>query len=251
MTGFGKKQQPPNLSLSGEAEVIRDLEQAIKGGKHWYLALLEAIGRWEITQETYDGRSFRYLIGGEAFDWLLLAERLCLAVNGQTLNGLLPDSEKTSLLFYGEPPLDLPHEKFKELIGTIKYHQYLNFFYGITVEEALLLAVEEEVRKERWAAGYHREKDTTGEAHRRIYGATKTVMLRRFRREKGYPQLNSISLTETKEFTYWLFKHRLKQSDKAKVASDTKKALDWLKGRVFSRWLGKRAFELESIDLSP
>jgi len=41
-----------------------------------------------------------------------------------------------------------------------------------------------------------------------------------------------------KEFTYWLFKYRLKHCDKARVASDTKKALDWLNGRnAFSRRL--------------
>ena len=234
------------LTPSGEAEVIRRLEQAIKGDKHWYLALLEAVGLWDTAKETIDGRIYKYLIAGEAFDWLLLAERLCFAING-----LLPDAEKIALLFYGKPPLDLPAEKFKEFIGSIKYHQYLNYFYGITVEEALVLAVEEEVRKERWAAGHHRDKDNTNEAYRRIYGATKTIMLRHFRKDMGYPQLSSISLTETKEFTYWLFKHRLKQCDKAKVASDTRKSLDWLKSKGFSRWLDKRDFEMEDIEVLP
>jgi hypothetical protein len=32
-----------------------------------------------------------------------------------------------------------------------------------------------------------------------------------------------------KEFTYWLFKYRLKHGDPARVASDTKKALEWLR----------------------
>ena len=234
------------ITPSGAAEVIRQMEQAIKGGKHWYLALLEAIGQWSPSYENIDGRSYQYLIRGEAFDWLLLAERLC-----QTVNGLLPDAEKTALLFYSKPPLDLPAERFKELIGNIKYHQYLNYFYGITVEEALVLAVEEEVRKERWAAGHYRDKDNTNEAYRRIYSSTKTSMLRQFRSEVGYPELNSISLTEIKEFTYWLFKHRLKQCDKAKVASDTRKALDWLKHKGFSRWLDKRDFEMEDNEILP
>ena len=224
-----------------EPEAIRRLRQSIMGGEHWYLALLEAIGLWNTAEETFDGRRYQYLIGGEAFDWLLLAERLC-----QTVNDLLPDAEKTALLFFGKPPLDLPVDQFKALIGSIKYHQYLNFFYGITVEEAIVLAVEEEVRKERWAAGHHRDKDNTNEAYRRIYSATKTVMLRHFRRDTGHPQLNSIGLTELKEFTYWLFKHRLKQSDKAKVASDTRKGLDWLKNRGFPRWLDKSDFAVES-----
>jgi hypothetical protein len=35
-------------------------------------------------------------------------------------------------------------------------------------------------------------------------------------------------LNELNEFTYWLFKHRLGNSDKARIASDTKKALLFL-----------------------
>ncbi len=230
------------LTPAGNAEAIKHLERAIAEGKHWYLALLEAIGLCNTAKETLNGHTYNYLIDGEAFDWLLLAERLCQAVDG-----LLPDDEKTALLFHGEPPLNLPKEKFKELIGSTKYHQYLNYFYGVTVEEALVLAVEEEVRKERWSSGYLREHDIIiNEAYRRIYGATRAVLLRRFRQEKGYRQLKSISLTELKEFTYWLFKHRLKQSDKAKVASDTKKALDWLKNKGLSRRLDRRELELES-----
>ncbi len=59
-------------------------------------------------------------------------------------------------------------------------------------------------------------------------------MLKSFRREKGYPQLRAVTLTELKEFTYWLFKYRLKQCDKARVASDTKKAM----ARLKCRWAG-------------
>ena len=213
-----------NRLPSGDAEVIRYLEQAITSGKHWYIALLEAIGLWTTAEENRNGRSYHYLIAGEAFDWLLLAERLC-----ETVNGLLPEGEKIALLFYDKPPLNLTTEKFKELIGSSKYHQYLNYFYGVTVEEALILAVQEEVRKERRTLGYGNEQELINEVYRRIYGATKAILLKRFRREKGYPQLRSTSLTELKEFTYWLFKYRLKQSDKVKVASDTKKALERLR----------------------
>ena len=232
------------LTTRDNNEVIRHLEQAIMNGKHWYLALLEAIGLWETTQEDYDGRSYHYLIAGEAFDWLLLAERLCRAVNG-----LIPVTEKTSLLLHGRPPLRLPVDTFKQLIGDTKYNQYLNYFYGITVEEALVVVVEEEVRKERWTSGYSKEKDTTGEAYRRIYGRTMAVLLRRFRRDRGYSQLKSISLSQLKEFTYWLFKLRLKRCDKAKVASDTKKALLWLESKGFSQYMDTRYSAMESICL--
>ena len=220
--------QPSQLALTGDAKAIRFLEQAIIGGKHWYIALLEAIGLWKATEETHNGRTYRYLIAGEAFDWLLLAERLCEAVDG-----LLPDDEKTALLFYGKPPLDLTIEKFKELIGSSKYHQYLNYFYGITTEKALIWAVREEIHKERQILVPNKEHDYDNETYRRIYGATKAVLLKHFRREKDYPQRRSINLTELKEFTYWLFKYRLNHCDKARVASDTKKALAQLKGNGF------------------
>ena len=205
--------------MTGDARALAYLEQAIKSGRHWYIALLEAIALWSSSEETVGDRTYQYLIAGEAFDWLLLAERLC-----GTVNSLLPDDEKTALLFYGRAPIELGREQFRSLIGN-KYHQYLNYFYGVTVEEALVLAVQEEVRKERRALGYADEWDTTGEVYRRIYGATRAVLLNRFRREKGYPVARSISLAELREFAYWRFKYRLEHCDKTRVASDTKKAL--------------------------
>ncbi len=228
MVNLDNQLQSSQLTPAGDTEAIRHLEQAITGGKHWYIALLEAIGLWKAAEETHNGRTYQYLIAGEAFDWLLLAERLC-----EIVDGLLPGDEKTALLFYGKPPLDLTIDKFKELIGSSKYHQYLNYFYGITTEEALIRAVQEEVRKEKRTLGLNKEHDYDSEVYQRIYGATKAVLLKRFRRENGYPQLKSISLTELKEFTYWLFKYRLNHCDKARVASDTKKALTQLKSNGF------------------
>lgn len=246
MTELANQFQPSELTSAGNNEAVRHLEEAITAGKHWYIALLEAIGLWTEAEEDYNGRHYCYLVAGEAFDWLLLAERLCEAVED-----LLPDDEVIALLFRGKPPLNLTPEKFKELIGNSKYCQYLNYFYGITVEDALILAVHEEVRKERRILGYNNDRDVTNEAYRRIYDTTKGVLLKRFRQEKGYPQLKSTNLTELKEFTYWLFKYRLGQCDKAKVASDTKKALNWLNSNGFSSQLGRYDFRLESRDILP
>jgi hypothetical protein len=230
MTKANNQSALAKTPATADTEAIRHLKQAITGGKHWYIALLEAIGLWTDGEEIYNGRHYRYLIDGEAFDWLLLAERLC-----QEVDGLLPDDERLALLFHGEPPIRLTREKFKKLIGSGKYHQYLNYFYGITVEEALIQAVQEEVRKERRISGYNNEQNLPNEVYRRIYGATKAILLKRFRKEKGYPRLKSTSLPELKEFTYWLFKYRLKQCDKARVASDTKKALEQLTANGFPK----------------
>ncbi len=214
----------PPLEMTETNQVISQLRQEISSGLHWYLALLNAIGRWNITEETLEKRTYRYLIAEEAFDSMVLAERLCEAVAD-----LLPVTEKKDFLFSGAAPLEIPRDEFKSRIGDTKYLQYLNFYYGITIEEALQYAVEEEIRKERRNSGLYRDKDNTPEVYRRIYGFTRSVLLNRFRKEKKYPQLKTIRLNEMKEFTYWLFKFRLKQSDKARVASDTKKGLDWLK----------------------
>jgi hypothetical protein len=223
------------FAIAADAEAISYLKQAIGGGKHWYLALLGAMGLWTSAEEFYHSRVHRYLIDGEAFDWLLLAERLCDAVDG-----LLPEVEKDKLLFSGIPPLELRAGEVQGLIGDMKYRQYLNYFYGVTVEEALLLEVQEEIDKERRVGGLRTSPDSSDEAYRRIYDVTREALLMRFRQEKEYPQTESITLTELKEFTYWLFKYRLKRCEKARIASDTRKALEYLK----RQWRKKGVFKV-------
>lgn len=226
---------------AGDAEAISYLKQALADGQHWYLALLGAIGLWTSAGEERNGRIYRYLIDGEAFDWLLLAERLC-----ETVDGLLPENEKDALLFRGIPPLELKAGEVKKFIGTRKYGQYLNYFYGVTVEEALLLAVQEEIDKERRVRGFRSRGEPADEAYRRIYDAAREDLLKLFRQEKRYAQLRSITLAELKEFTYWLFKYRLKRCEKAKIASDTKKALRYLR----RQWQKKGVSRVLAADLS-
>lgn len=206
----------------GEEEAVCHLKQAIAQGKHWYIALLEAIGLWNRAQETHNGRHYRYLIGDEAFDWLLLAERLT-----EEASSLIPEEELSDLLFFGKAPIEVSRDEFRRLIGDAKYGTYLNYFYGITVEEALLLAAEEEARKEQRVRVFN-SNHPLDEAYQRLYGASASTLLKRFKKERGYPQRVSMGLSDLKEFTYWLFKHRLKHCDKALVASDTKKALEEL-----------------------
>ncbi|HJX69998.1 MAG TPA: hypothetical protein VJ441_02775, partial [Dehalococcoidia bacterium] len=212
-----------NAPAIADKEAIQHLKQSILSGKQWYIALLEAIGLWGSAEEIYNGQTYRYLIAGEAFDWLLLAERLCSEVDG-----LLPEEEKSDLLFSAIPPIELSPREFKKLIGETKFRAYLNYFYGVVVEEALILAVEEEVYKERRSFARYQEDLIQQEAYHRVYDTDMTALLHQFRQERGYPHRRSITLREQKEFTYWLFKYRLKHCDKERVASDTKKALQYL-----------------------
>lgn len=204
----------------GDIQAIGYLKQAIAEGKHWYLALLDAIRTWSIAEEDHNGRHYRYLIDQEAFDWLVLAERLC-----EEIEGLIPENELIEFLFFDRPPLELSTDEFKELIGKAKYQAYLNYLYGVLVEEVLILAVAEEIRKKKRASGLANDSGTIDEAYQRIYGATQKELVNRFRRERHCPRYNSLSLGEIKEFTYWLFKQRVKTCEKSRVASDTSKAL--------------------------
>ena len=207
-------------SQTGDIQAIQHLKRAIAEGKHWYLALLEAIRLWVSPEEDYHGRHYRYLIDNEAFDWLVLAERLC-----EEVDGLIPEKEQIDLLFFDRPPIELTKDEFKELIGSAKYQAYLNYLYGVLVEEFLILAVTEEIRKRRRTSGLTEDGEISDEVYRRIYGATQQELVECFRRDKGYPERKSISVGEVKEFTYWLSKQRVKRCDKSCVASDTKKAL--------------------------
>jgi len=63
-------------ALAGDARAIRHLRDQVRAGTNWYTALLEAIRIWRSQEEQYDGERYLYLVGGQAFDWLRLAERL-------------------------------------------------------------------------------------------------------------------------------------------------------------------------------
>jgi hypothetical protein len=207
-------------TAAGDARAIEHLKQAVASGKHWYIALLEAIRLWKSAEEDYQDRHLCYLINDEAFDWLLLAERL-----SDEISQSIPEKERANLLFFDIPPLELSREEFKKLIGPAKYRAYLNYLYGVLVEENLISALVDEIRKERLASGSNKQEDILDKAYRRVYGASQQSLLDKFRKEKKYPKRKSTNLGELKEFTYWLFKYRIKKSDKSRVASDTKKAL--------------------------
>ena len=199
---------------------IAYMRASIDAGDHWYFAMLKAMARWDQAEEIIGDRRYRYLIGGEAFDWVLLAERLV-----DELDGVVSPEERTALLFHGRPPLEIGEDEFQTLIGTPKYQAYLNYLYGVVVEEALQLAVEEEVAKENhvglWSAA-HADGATV---YQRIYGRDMTELLTSFQRERKLAETDSLEMTELKEFTYRLFKLRVRGAEGAKVASDTRKGL--------------------------
>ena len=207
----------------GDVDAIRHLHQAIEQGTHWFVALLEAIALWRSPEELHEGRHYRYLIAGEAFDWLLLAERLC-----EELGEVVPPDEQEALLFFGRFPIDLGPWEFQRIIGRAKYRAHLNYWYGVLVEEALLLEAEERSAKDRASVGLGRGGSHQDAGCFWVYGETQEELLLRFFEERGVSFTGRISLTDLRDFTYWCFKYRLKHRDPAKVASDTRLGLQRL-----------------------
>ncbi len=196
------------------------LKERIDDGDHWYVAVLKTMAGWTLPEETIDGRTYRYLIGGEAFDWLLLIERLV-----DELGSVAGEKDREALLFHGHPPLEIDEDEFQTLIGTPKHQAYLNFLYGVVVEEALQLAVEQEVEKQRHGQVLS-ARDTAGETgFQRLYGNSEAELLAKFRKERNLAEGDRIEFADLKEFTYWLFKFRVRRHEGARVASDTRKGL--------------------------
>ncbi len=211
-------------------EAVSVLRNRVLNGEDWVVALLETIARWTDAESTISRRRYNYFIGGEAFDWLLLAERLCLEIHEL----VVPD-EIDDLLLAGRLPSRFDETRFRELLGGEKYRGHLNYFYGVTVEEALQVAVETEIVKRLVSNGYTDTADVSDEALSRIYRMPREALLGRFRDETGTSARRRMRLGDAKEFTYWLFKLRLKVSDKARIASDTRKGLDQL-ARMTAAW---------------
>jgi hypothetical protein len=236
------------------ARIVAELKRTVAAGEtHWFLALMQAVRDWPLPQETIGDRTYRYLVGGEAFDWLLLAERLC-----DEIEDLIPDDEREALLFHGRLPEEMDDNDVERLLGA-KHRAHLNFVYGVRVEEALQFAVTQEVHKERFASRiWERNGHLDDDAFQRLYGDTRVELFAEFlskpsvKPEKtsrharpevskeraehnghdsendGLGLTQNISLADLTEFTYWLFRRRVSGSEPARVASDTRKGVAML-----------------------
>ncbi len=216
--GADLEEEPAGLPAPDET--IFRLRQSILAGQDWFEALLDAVGRWRVPQEAFEGRNYRYLVGGEAFDWLLLAERLL-----EEVTDLVPPAERDGLLFEGRWPRDMEAAAFEEHIGPAKHSAHLNFQYGVVVEQALQLMVEEEIHKEGHARAWGGDLRVDETMMVRVYGYPREELFARYYEDTGVLLKDRLAYNELKEFTYWLFKFRLKWQDKARVASDTRKGL--------------------------
>ena len=238
--GYPDATPPPDADVMADAAAMADadtdtntaatlawLRAAAGITLPWPQAILRAIGQWTLPAETIAGQRWQYVIGGEALDWLTLAHRLATAIPDA-----IPPSELENLLFHGQLPRSIDPETFRRLIGTYRYTAHLNYQYGVVVEEALQLAIEESVRKNHLAQCYGDSAAVMHETYRHLYGDTEAALYREFRADAGgqwTDNAGALSLTGYREFTYWLFKRRIRKWHPARIASDTRRGLDQLR----------------------
>jgi len=202
------------------SESMKYFKNSLSQGKEWVSELIKSMSLWTLEEEIYNGKHNKYLIDGEAFDWLLLARRLLDAIGD-----LVPTTEKNRLLLSEDISDLMSQDEFKNLLGPEKYSAYLNYWYGIVVEEAVIRSAEEEEGKGMPRSGKIGKARIRQKAYEKLYGLNQEELYNTFLSDKGYQKTPSFNVGIAKEFTYWLFKYRLVNSEGERVASDTRKGL--------------------------
>ena len=218
-TGLRERVRVPRDGALSPEQGVEALHRALERGASWYPALLEVIARWTAPAEEIDGVVSTYLIAGEAFDWLLLAQRLL-----DDMGDLVPADEAEQLLVHGIAPDGSGEDEFERAIGPAKHRAHLNFQYGVVVEELLLLAVELELVKAGSLSGAGRPAPDL-EAYDHVYGKPLSELKLLYGYATSTVLGERMSQSELQAFTYWLSKYRVKTGEPARVASDTKKAI--------------------------
>ena len=243
----------------------------------WQKTFIATIAAWPIENETVHGETFHYFIGGEAFNWKRLAERIATELaaegfnhpesgslqnprhsgesrnpegqgNGEwrartVANGpiqelcKIPESHEifdwiaNSGTFGG-----LKEQEFRRTLGVDGWRAHLNHFYGVHIEQCLLAAVQSRIQKQRYSKGMPPSDDASDRAFMGLYEDTEQELWQIFTTENAQrlshlfdeaaDDTRSIALDE--EFTYWLFKRRIENTNAPQIAAETQRGLDMM-----------------------
>ena len=196
-------------------KLIQELRNEVSQGENWQKSVAKYIGLWNEKEEFYRGYKYIYLIDDEALDWLNLTERLVSSIksyitkeeyNYVSTSGLLPDQEIYNYI--------------KKTIPKKKLSQMRNFYYGIIIENLIYNYKILEYQKNTIVV-----EDNDQKFYEEIYNKPIEVLYEMFYKEKKTINKNKLNFHELKLFSYWLFKYRLKHSDKTKMAHETNTAL--------------------------
>jgi len=196
-------------------KLIQELRNEVSQGENWQKSVAKYIGLWNEKEEFYRGYKYIYLIDDEALDWLTLTERLVSSIkpyitkeeyNYVSTSGLLPDQEI--------------YKYIKKTIPKKKLSQMRNFYYGIIIENLIYHYKILEYQKNTIVV-----EDNDQRFYEEIYNKPIEVLYEIFYKERKTINKNKLNFHELKLFSYWLFKYRLKHSDKTKMAHETNTAL--------------------------
>jgi len=186
------------------------LKSKIENGIHWEIAIIDCISEWNINEEFYRGYKYKYWINNEAFDWMTLTERL-----GSAIKSYIHKKKYQELIFTGLLPNKSSYEYMIKIISRNKLSQMRNFYYGIIIEDLIYIQKSQQYLKKSL------DNTNTYDGYEEIYGKNLNFLFKQFAKDVKYAKKHTINLYTYKEFIYWLFKYRIKNSDKTKVASDT------------------------------
>ena len=217
-------------------QLVVDLQKNVEHhAAEWKTAFLETVAAWPIENERVYGETFHYFIGGEAFNWKRLAERIATQ---------LADEDSTTLpahkifgwidstgVFGG-----VPEHEFRRILGVDGWRAHLNHFYGVHIEQCLIAAVQSRIQKRRYSSGKPPSDNASDKVFLGLYEETEQDLWKEFAdqnadrlsdliAQSGEDQ-RSIGLDE--EFTYWLFKRRIEFTLAPQVAAETRRGLDMM-----------------------
>ena len=202
---------------------------------NWQTAFLETVAAWPIENERVYGETFHYFIGGEAFNWKRLAERIATQIDEEG-SITLPAEEifdwiESSGVFGG-----IPENEFRRILGVDGWRAHLNHFYGVHIEQCLIASIQARNHKRRYSAGLPPSDDSSDRAYLGLYEETEQDLWQLFIDENAErlsdliaespDETRTIALDE--EFTYWLFKRRIEYTLAPQVAAETQRGLDMM-----------------------
>lgn len=216
--------------------LLDDLQKKIEAhSENWKTAFLETIAAWPIENERIFDETFHYFIGGEAFNWKRLAERIATQLDREESNTIPAEKIfewiEASNVFGG-----IPEDEFRRILGIDGWRAHLNHFYGVHIEQCLIAAVQARIQKNRYASGMPPSDDASDKAYIGLYEQTEQELWEIFTTENAErlsnliaespEQTRTIALDE--EFTYWLFKRRIEYTLAPQVAAETQRGLDMM-----------------------
>ncbi|MCY4474324.1 MAG: hypothetical protein OXC83_02690 [Chloroflexi bacterium] len=201
----------------------------------WQPNLLNTVAAWPKENERAYDETFHYFIGGEAFNWKRLAERIATQLNAEGQSSI-PSEDIFDWLgdtgVFGR----LGEEQFRRILGVDGWRAHLNYFYGVHIEQCLIAAIQSRIQKRRYGNGLPPSDDSSDLAYLGLYEETEKTLWQQFLDENSLrladlvaesPE-NTRTIGLDEEFTYWLFKRRIENTNAAQVADETRRALEML-----------------------